>query len=74
MEDRRTKAQHSNTFYWDIPMRAVWAKGIPSLWEITQGSVLLLSCSWRELLLEETLSTPRRIYNRKDAAKSIIQL
>lgn len=54
-------------------MRAVWVKGLPSLWEITQGSVLLLSCSWRELLLEETLSTPRSIYNRKEAAKSIKQ-
>lgn len=54
-------------------MRAVWAKGLPSLREISQRSALLLSCSWRELLLEETLSTPTSIYNRKEAAKSIKQ-
>lgn len=61
----------SNLAQWDIPRRAVWVKGLPSLRAITQGRVLLLSCSWRELLLEETLSTPSSICNRKEAAKSI---
>lgn len=61
----------SNLVLWDIPMRAVLAKGLPSLWEITQGSVPLLSCSWRELLLEETRSAPSRICKRKEDVKSI---
>lgn len=55
-------------------MRAVWAKGLPSLWDITQGSALLLSSSWRELLLEDTLSTPSSICNRREAAESIKHL